>query len=772
MPFEHLSSTPHSRTASEELTARLFRKYSRQNPYSTLEHEDPLPRQPTIWKGKDKLVDDERGQQAVGERRRGTKRKRYTKLDRRDEGPGGPDGIVLPMEMLGGGVFDAVYTIPVRVGASQQNLSVQIDSGSSDLWFASSSCSTQSCSQTNGNLYDPSSSTPTGQNFDIPYLRGRAAGPIVWDRLELGGYSVENQALAAADNVVDEPLAPQFVGIMGLALPLNSIIAETIPPGTSNAPDGQSYPPNLFSITPREVAPSFRFLSLSLSRPGSAYPPSLLGIGRHPAAIRELHTNNDTNQAMDLSKVRYSTLVSERSGVLFWKTDVRGITVWVDGVAKDIPLSRGVSGSPWPTAVVDSGVPLILTTSSIANAIYGAIGVNPASDGQYYVPCSTPLNITMILDDRPPLALHPLDLTGLPPRDNSARFCIGLIQAADNFLLPSASNPTTSSIGDMILGVPFMRSVYTVMTYDPPDPSGIIPNATSSTASQMAIRPRLGLLSLVDSRVAMEEFERVRIAHQPLTTGSPSGGTSNQAPGGSGSGGISVGIAVLIGLICFFALCFVLFGIRWYFFRRKWRATEGRDGDEGGDGMMKRSDAIQLARAGGMELTPIGAGARGSIATLTRGDTHSLTDEELKNLRHTAYVKKERIDSEYTMSSGRTLGVGDAGSDVVSFPPDEFGAVKTDGAGGEPSPAAHDTTFTFANRSNASLSSPTGRLPEAQASATWGTDTEDNDGTAVMGAIVGGGVVQQSRSMSTRDRDRHRRSSSAAYSTSRSPPRR
>ncbi|KAJ8503083.1 hypothetical protein ONZ45_g11167 [Pleurotus djamor] len=88
---------------------------------------------------------------------------------------------------------------------------------------------------------------------------------------------------------------------------------------------------------------------------------------------------------------------------------------------------------------------------------------------------------------------------------------------------------------------------------------------------------------------------------------------------------------------------------------------------------------------------------------LARGDIHSHTDEELKNLRHTAYVKKEHIDSEYLMSSGRTLGAGDPASDVFSFPPDDFGAVKTDGVRGDGSLVRHDPSFTFANRSNASL---------------------------------------------------------------------
>lgn len=44
-------------------------------------------------------------------------------------------------------------------------------------------------------------------------------------------------------------------------------------------------------------------------------------------------------------------------------------------------LGPSNSGAVFPDAVLDSGTALIFTTTSIANAIYGSIGVAPASDG-------------------------------------------------------------------------------------------------------------------------------------------------------------------------------------------------------------------------------------------------------------------------------------------------------------------------------------------------------------------------------------------------------
>lgn len=69
-------------------------------------------------------------------------------------------------------------------------------------------------------------------------------------------------------------------------------------------------------------------------------------------------------------------------GNKFWKTNVRGVTVYVDGQSRPLTLGRSHTGAVFPTAVLDSGVPYILTTTAIANGIYGALGIGPGADGQ------------------------------------------------------------------------------------------------------------------------------------------------------------------------------------------------------------------------------------------------------------------------------------------------------------------------------------------------------------------------------------------------------
>lgn len=83
----------------------------------------------------------------------------------------------------------------------------------------------------------------------------------------------------------------------------------------------------------------------------------------------------------DPSKVSYTSLVRNSAGVYFWESIVRGINVYVNGTARPIALPKSTSGAAFPQAVLDTGVPYILATTDIANAIYGALGIGPASDG-------------------------------------------------------------------------------------------------------------------------------------------------------------------------------------------------------------------------------------------------------------------------------------------------------------------------------------------------------------------------------------------------------
>ncbi|THV02475.1 acid protease [Dendrothele bispora CBS 962.96] len=571
--------------------------------------------------------------------------------DSQDMGDGEGDGILLPLHSIGTEGLDASYSVEIQVGSSSQSISLQVDTGSSDLWIASTSCSSSSCSNVpSDKRYDPQSSSSShqlGASFGLNYLRGSVNGSIVFDTVSIGGYSVEGQALASVDIVDSESLSSSFSGILGLALPDNSVISNVIP-ATEDSFDGATIASNIFSLAPVPQAPAARFLSLTLSRPGSDTVPALLGIGRHPSNVPQI----------DGSKIHYTsplpslTNIGTSAGQRFWKSNIRDITVWVNNEPKTVTLPTSTGGvGGLPSAILDTGVPVILASKAIADGIYGAIGVGPASDGNYYVDCSTPLNMTITLDDRTAIPLHPLDLTLVPPSDISSKTCTGLIQAAD-----------TSAYGDMILGVPFLRSVYMVMAYQVPNSDGSFPDlrpteesdSASGSATVNEIRPRLGLQSLVNQSVALDEFHRVRVLGQPLGN-SPTSDTSSSG----NSGHLSVGVEILLGLIGFFALCFGLFALRFFLMRRKYnRGDIGLDKQERsmdpgasastatgllGFWRRRRSDHSTNEKSRGeYELT--GTGLHGQLSS----------EDALRKMRYQAYMSKERLASQYSTSTTRT----------------------------------------------------------------------------------------------------------------------
>ena len=175
---------------------------------------------------------------------------------------------------------------------------------------------------------------------------------------------------AAATVVVNQTLSPDFSGVLGLALPLNSLILQQIPAGTTSDPDGAPVSQNLFGISPISNRPPQFFYSIALGRPGSSRTPSVLGIGRHPSSIVD-----------DPSRITYLPLLPEQIGTLFWKVQMRAMTVIVDGRAVDIDLGTSVKGSAFNEAILDTGVPYIIARPGIANAIWGALGIGPAGDG-------------------------------------------------------------------------------------------------------------------------------------------------------------------------------------------------------------------------------------------------------------------------------------------------------------------------------------------------------------------------------------------------------
>lgn len=177
------------------------------------------------------------------------------------------------------------------------------------------------------------------------------------------------------------------------------------------------------------------------------------------------------------------------------------------------------------------------------------------------------MNISIGLGQLPPIPLHPLDITALPPSSTPSSTCLGLIQASN----------AIGSTADLILGIPFLRNVYTILSFP------LAPNATATNTTPLFPQPSglplLGLISLTDPTTALAEFNNVRVLGQPLDPIAPSPSPQNtQVIVGKK---LSVGVTVLIGIVGFFTACGILFGIRWWVLRRRFKREDADGGVRG-----------------------------------------------------------------------------------------------------------------------------------------------------------------------------------------------
>nr|VWO98977.1 Probable mitochondrial substrate carrier (Putative mitochondrial carrier protein) [Ganoderma boninense] len=302
---------------------------------------------------------------------------------------------------------DLLWTGQIEIGTNDQKFTVDFDTGSSDLWIPSKSCS--SCGS--HAKYNPAhSGKKQSGSFSISYGDGStASGTPYTDTVTVGGVTVTGQYLAAVTKESPQFQSDPSDGLLGLAFPAISNL---------------KHDPFFFTAVAQQTAPEGRF-GFKLAASGS-----------------ELYIGG-TDDALYTGDIEYHTLSSD-SG--FWQ--VGGASVSVDGEA--------VAGDTFDT-VIDSGSTIVTAPTDAAQSFWAAVdgsAVYDQSQGLYSYPCDSAPDVSFSWGGQD-WAIS-AEALSLGETEQGSGTCVGAISGGD------------LGLGDNVwlLGDTFMKNVYTVFSVD------------------------------------------------------------------------------------------------------------------------------------------------------------------------------------------------------------------------------------------------------------------------------------------------------------------
>ncbi|TFK40751.1 aspartic peptidase domain-containing protein [Crucibulum laeve] len=371
---------------------------------------------------------------------------------------------------------DLGYYVDITLGGKP--FTVLIDTGSSDLWIS-------------GRVEN---STDTGTRSGVTYAVGGVEGPVKTALLQFGGFTIPNQAFM---EIPSDDKSKEGTGIIGLGPNSGSFIYR-----------------QLESITGAPVLD--RIFHQNTTTPN--YFTILLGRDQDPTDFfsGSITVGEILDQYSDIlrePKVQMTDVPSYQSGDQHLQIllDKDGI-IAPDGSRISIQTSVKHAATEQATVVLDCGFSLPQVPRAVSDAIYGRFeGAEYVTidkvGGTWIVPCDQEVNVTFLFSGKE-YRIHPLDMTmephliGLESIKNSKgeRSCIGTFQ-------PFSYSRDIINY-DMILGMSFMRNVYTLFDY------GDFVLGFNTTKD-----PYIQLLSITNATEAHSDFVTVRLGGLD-TTGS------------------------------------------------------------------------------------------------------------------------------------------------------------------------------------------------------------------------------------------------------------
>lgn len=304
--------------------------------------------------------------------------------------------------------LNAQYFSEIQLGTPPQTFKVVLDTGSSNLWVPSQSCSSIACFL--HTKYDSSASSTykkNGTEFEIRYGSGSLSGFVSKDTLQIGDIKVEGQDFAEATSEPGLAFAfGRFDGILGLGYDTISV--------------NKMVPPFYNMINQKSVdEPVFAFYLGDANKEGDDSEATFGGIDK----------DHYTGELIKIPLRRKA----------YWEVDLDSIALG-DNVAE--LEDTGV--------ILDTGTSLIALPTTMAELLNKEIGATKSWNGQYTVDCAKRDSLPDLTFT---LAGHPFKISAYDYILEVQGSCISSFMGMD---FPEPVGPLA------ILGDSFLRRWYSV----------------------------------------------------------------------------------------------------------------------------------------------------------------------------------------------------------------------------------------------------------------------------------------------------------------------
>ncbi|KAI9303376.1 aspartic peptidase domain-containing protein [Cunninghamella echinulata] len=272
--------------------------------------------------------------------------------------------------------YEAVtYLVNLAIGTPLQNFTVAVDTGSSDLWVPSTTCSTTDCPHSRFDSTQSSSFQNLSQSFDIKYGSGAVNGVYGKDTVIIGNVQVSNQQFglaSSAKGVFDTDTTtvggsgsssnnndPTPNGILGLGYPLL----------TTNSQTRSNYNPVVFNMIEQKLIANAIFSIYMNQREASGWAGEIIfgGVDQSKYTGDLVYAPN-VPQASNNGRSIYS----------YWMVYAQGIAL--NGTSNDQTISFTSSSSSSSGLsnefIIDTGTTLTYLPSDIAQTIVSSITTN------------------------------------------------------------------------------------------------------------------------------------------------------------------------------------------------------------------------------------------------------------------------------------------------------------------------------------------------------------------------------------------------------------